>query len=144
MIGLDTNILVRYLTQDDPKQSQAATRLIETELSARQPGFITLVVLVEVYWVLERLYGAQPAEIVDALADMLDVAHWQFQERACVQAALEDWRKVQTSKAKQVQPQLQPRLPDILIAHLARKFGCQRIVSFDKAAVRSAGMSLLV
>lgn len=140
MIGLDTSVLVRYLTQDDPKQSQAATRLIETELSVRQPGFIALVVLVELYWVLERLYGARPAEIVDTLADMLDVAHWQFQERACVQAALEDWRRVQTTRARQPQP----HLPDILIAHLARKFGCERIVSFDKAAVRSAGMSLLV
>ena len=134
MIGLDTNVLVRYLTQDDPDQALLATQLIETRLSDKEPGFISLVVLVELYWVLERLYGARPAEIVDTIADMLDVTQLQFQERETVQSALEDWRLRKTSKAQ---------LPDVLIAQLARKFGCTQVVSFDKAAVRSAGMTLL-
>ena len=47
MIGLDTNVLVRYMAQDDPKQSAVATRLIEKELSSAEPGFISLVVLAE-------------------------------------------------------------------------------------------------
>ena len=57
MIGLDTNVLVRYLVQDEANQSARATRLIERELSEREPGFIGLIVLVETCWVLKRLYG---------------------------------------------------------------------------------------
>jgi len=55
MIGLDTNVLVRYLAQDEPNQAARATRLIEEELSVAEPGFISLVVLVELCWVLKRL-----------------------------------------------------------------------------------------
>jgi len=58
MTGLDTNVLVRYLAQDDARQSAIATRWIEEELSPSQPGFVSLVVLVEVCWVLQRLYSA--------------------------------------------------------------------------------------
>ena len=58
MIGLDTNVLVRYLAQDDPAQSAKVNRLIESELNERHPGFISLIVLVETCWVLKRLYGA--------------------------------------------------------------------------------------
>lgn len=57
MIGLDTNILVRYLTQDDPRQAREATDLIENRLSQEEPGFINVVVMVETAWVLERAYG---------------------------------------------------------------------------------------
>jgi hypothetical protein len=63
MIGLDTNVLVRYLTQDDPDQAARATRVVEQELTADTPGFIGLVVLVETAWVLQRLYRASAEEI---------------------------------------------------------------------------------
>ena len=71
MIGLDTNVLVRYLAQDDPKQALQATRLIEHELTAATPGFISLVVLAELCWVLTRLYGASPDEIKQTVEDLL-------------------------------------------------------------------------
>ena len=54
LIGLDTNVLVRYLAQDDRVQAARAVRLVERELSQRQPGYISLVVLVETCWVLKR------------------------------------------------------------------------------------------
>jgi predicted nucleic acid-binding protein len=57
MIGLDTNVLVRYMAQDDPIQSKLATDLIERRLADRDPGFISIVAMTETAWVLERAYG---------------------------------------------------------------------------------------
>ena len=51
MIGLDTNVLVRYIMQDDPEQSPKATELIES-LTGENPGYITMVSVIELYWVL--------------------------------------------------------------------------------------------
>jgi predicted nucleic-acid-binding protein len=61
MIGLDTNILVRYLVQDDAIQSPRATQIIEHQLTEEQPGFISLVTMVETVWVLDRFYGLSNA-----------------------------------------------------------------------------------
>ena len=63
MIGLDTTILVRYLAQDDPVQSAAATEIIERRLTEDNPGFISIVAMVETVWVLDRAYGLAAAEI---------------------------------------------------------------------------------
>ncbi len=57
MIGLDTNVLVRYIVRDDEKQSQAATRLIESKCTVDAPGLVNLIVLCELAWVLTRGYG---------------------------------------------------------------------------------------
>ena len=71
MIGLDANVLVRYLTQDHPDQAARATRVVEQELAEDAPGFIGLVVLVELAWVLQRLYRASPEEIRETATDLL-------------------------------------------------------------------------
>ena len=57
MIGLDTNVLVRYLTQDDPQQSARANNLIETQCTKNEPGWIALIVLCELVWVLRGAYN---------------------------------------------------------------------------------------
>jgi predicted nucleic-acid-binding protein len=57
MIGLDTNIFVRYLAQDDPVQSPKASELIERQLTEENPGFLSVVVMTETVWVLDRAYG---------------------------------------------------------------------------------------
>ena len=57
MIGLDTNVVVRYLTQDDAVQSAKAIELFERGLSEEQPGFVSVVAMVETAWVLELVYG---------------------------------------------------------------------------------------
>lgn len=57
MTGLDTNVLVRYIVQDDPKQSKLATECIEQRCTSESPGFVNLVVLCELTWVLARGYG---------------------------------------------------------------------------------------
>lgn len=66
MIGLDTNVLVRYIMQDDPKQSPKATRLVES-LTSEQPGFMPLVAIVELVWVLSSSYRLDREQLVEAL-----------------------------------------------------------------------------
>ena len=67
MIGLDTNILVRYLTQDDPVQSRAATELIDRRLISENPGFASIVAITETAWMLDRAYGLADYEIAAAI-----------------------------------------------------------------------------
>jgi len=134
MVGLDTNVLVRYLAQDDVKQSAAATRLIESGLSDRVPGYLSVVVVVELCWVLQRLYAASAAEVAESIDDMLAMPVFVFQEREAVQAAVGRVRARGGSRLG---------LPDVLIAELAMRAGCDQVMSFDRNAVRSAGMTLL-
>ncbi|CAN7377824.1 type II toxin-antitoxin system VapC family toxin [Variovorax sp. LjRoot84] len=134
MIGLDTNVLVRYLAQDDPRQSASATRFIETRLSERSPGFISLVVLVELCRVLERIYSATPREIGETISDLLETPRFHLQQREVVQQAVRRFQDKKAGKAG---------FADLLIAQIALDEGCSSIVSFDRGAVRTAGMTLL-
>ena len=134
MTGLDTNVLVRYLAQDEPRQAAAATRLIEEELVVASPGFVSLVVLVELCWVLRRLYAARPAEIRETVSDLVAMPQLRVERRDVVQAALRRTGAGKTARGG---------LVDVLIAEIAQAEGCSRIVSFDKMAVRDAGMTLL-
>lgn len=130
MIGLDTNVIVRYLAQDDPAQSARATRLIERELDEREPGYVSLIVLVETCWVLRRLYGATATELRDTVRDLLDARQLAVENRVVVARALT------RAVADGVD------IADALIAEGAAHAGCARTVTFDKAAVK-AGMMLL-
>ena len=135
MIGLDTNVLVRYLAQDDVKQAAAATRLIEKELTASRQGFISLVVLSELCWVLSSIYSATTEELVATVQDLLNTPQFQVERREAVQAAIARLKTSPTRKAG---------LVDALIAAIAESEGCTGTVTFDKAAVRAVGMTLLV
>lgn len=128
MIGLDSNVLVRYLAQDDVAQAARASRLIERELTERSPGFISLIVLVETCWVLKRLYGITPAEIVETVRDLLDARQLVIENRSAVT------RTLTRTKSGDI--------ADGLIAEIAHQAGCTRIVTFDRKAMRS-GMTLL-
>ena len=71
MIGLDTNVIVRYLAQDDPRQAAAATRLIEGSLTAETRGFVSIVTLVEVVWVISSNYRGARAAVAEILEGLL-------------------------------------------------------------------------
>mgnify|MGYP001600931328 CR=1 FL=1 len=71
MIGIDTNVLVRYLTQDDPVQSPRARHIIEQWFTVDRPGFISLVALAETVWVLGRSYAMSPAAIAEIVQNLL-------------------------------------------------------------------------
>ena len=134
MVGLDSNVIVRYLAQDDPKQSALASRFIERKLTAAHPGFISLVVLVETCWVLRSLFSVDEDELVSTLQDMLNTAQFHFERRDVVMAAIGQREVSQGRKAG---------FADLLIAQLAKAAGCTHTVTFDKTAARSAGMRLL-
>jgi predicted nucleic-acid-binding protein len=130
MTGLDTNVLVRYLAQDDAAQSARASRLIERELTEREPGFIGLVVLVETCWVLKRLYGATAAELRETVRDLLDTRQFVIEQRTVVLRALARLGDGAVD------------LANALIAEGAAEAGCARTVTFDKQSTR-LGMELL-
>ena len=71
MTGLDTNVLVRYFAQDDPIQSRKAVEIIERRLTEDEPGFVSVVTMVETVWVLSRVYGLRDHEIVRVVEGML-------------------------------------------------------------------------
>lgn len=130
MIGIDTNVLVRYIAQDDPAQSKKATALIERECSESSPGFVGLVVLVEVVWVAESCYQASREDVARMVRQILGSRQLIVQDAETVWQAL---RLFEQGKAD---------FADGLIERSASAAGCSRTVTFDKDAAKS-GMSLL-
>ena len=131
MIGLDTNVIVRYLAQDDPRQSQAATRLFERTLSAEQPGFVSLIALCELAWVLADCYEADKARIRDVLEGLLGSKQIVVEETDLVWKALRAWEKSSAD------------FSDALMEQVMVAQGCDKSVTFDKAAARLPTFSLL-
>ena len=130
MIGLDTNVVVRYLTQDDPKQAALANRVIERELTENRPGFLGIIVLVETVSVLRRLYAVRSEEIHEMVAGLLGSPAIVIENRAVVAAALARARQQACDFA------------DAIIASTAAAAGCEQVMTFDRRAAR-AGMTLL-
>ena len=131
MIGLDTNILVRYLAQDDPLQSPKATELIERQLTADNPAFVSLVAMVETAWVLERAYGLSDRAIAAAIERMLQAEVLVVENEQEVFTAMIALKERRGSFA------------DALIGALGDKAGCARTLTFDRQALRLAGFELL-
>ncbi len=127
MIGLDTNVLVRYIAQDDAKQSARATTLINS-LSSENPGFITLVALVELVWVMKSCYNATKEEIVAILETLMRTQELVVEN---AETAIRALTVFSGSKAD---------FSDCLIERSAQKAGCEYTVTFDGNAVKAAGM----
>lgn len=130
MIGLDTNVLVRYIMQDDPRQSPKAARLIEA-LDAENPGFVTVISVVELYWVLTSCYGLHGQDVKRALETLLRAKQIVVDRADQVLRAL---RVFDDGKAD---------FADCLIERIASLAGCAETWTFDAAAAKHAGMSLL-
>lgn len=131
MIGLDTNVVVRYLAQDDPKQSAAASRLFERVLTPDNRGFIPLVVLCELAWVLAECYGADRVRIRQAIDGFLVAKQVAVESPDVVRRALRAWDESAADFA------------DALIGEVARGNGAGKTVTFDRAAAKLAGFELL-
>lgn len=131
MIGLDTNVLVRYIMQDDPKQSSTATRLIEA-LTGESPGFVPIVTLVELVWVLESSYGLDRMEVAAVLERLLRSKEITLDRAELLLPALRAFRAGSADFA------------DCLIARIAQAAGCAETVTFDLRAAKTAGMRALV
>ena len=130
MIGLDTNVLVRYIMQDDPRQSAKATMLIES-LDVDRPGFIGLVSVVELVWVLTSCYELTNDQVKQALDILLRTKQIVVDRADQVLRAL---RVFETGKAD---------FADCLIERTAAAAGCEQTMTFDVSAARHAGMTLV-
>ena len=130
MIGLDTNVLVRYIMQDDAKQSLLATRLVES-LSAAAPGFMPLVSVVELAWVLSSAYELNRAQLIEAFEGLLRTKEIVVDRAETVWKAL---RVFQSGNAD---------FADCLIERSAASAGCDRTMTFDRSAVNGCGMTLV-
>jgi len=119
MIGLDTNILVRYLTQDDPEQSSLANAEIEKALSAEVIFFIADIVMCELVWVLETAYRCDCREIVPILENILRTKQFHFENKELLWKSLADYRNKKGDFA------------DHLIGHASHKAGCSETLTFD-------------
>lgn len=127
MIGLATNVLVRYLTEDDPVQSPRAIELIEHHLTVEDPGFITVVAMAETVWVLAKVYRFTVEELAAAVERMLAA------ETLLVEC------EQQVFEAMIALRQGQGTFADALIGALCRRAGCLEIATFDRAALRLPG-----
>jgi predicted nucleic-acid-binding protein len=131
VIGLDTNVLVRYLAQDDPVQSGQATELIERRLSGENPGFVSVVAMVETAWVLDRAYHLADHEIAAAIERMLQADILVVENEQEVFTAMTALKEGRGSFA------------DAIIAALAAAAGCSRTLTFDRKALRLPGFELV-
>ena len=130
MIGLDTNIVVRYLTHDDAAQTATAVRLVDS-LSRDSPGFLSLIVIVELVWVLEVSYRFKKSEIEHVLDTLLRSKELVIERAEIVWQAL---RKFSASRAD---------FADCLIERCGHAAECQYTASFDQNAASAVGMKLV-
>jgi predicted nucleic-acid-binding protein len=131
MIGLDTNVLIRYLTQDDPVRSAKATEILERRLTLKNPGFVSVVAMVETVWVLDRAYGQTAQEIATAVERLLQVEVLAVENEQQVFTAMVALKQGRGSFA------------DALLAELGARVGCTRTLTFDQKAVRLPAFELV-
>ncbi len=132
MIGLDTNVLLRYLVQDDPAQSPKATEVIERRLSMENAGFVSLVFILEIVWILGSLYKRTREQIADHVEMILAADTLEVQNEQEVYQAVVALRNGSGT------------FQDALIGALGSWRGCSATLTFDQgAAKRLNGFQLL-
>jgi predicted nucleic-acid-binding protein len=127
MIGLDTNVVVRYLAQDDPVQSPKATLIFERRLTEQDSGFISLVTMVETVWVLDTVYGLTAQEIAQAVERMLQADTLVVQNEQEVFTAMVALKSGRGS------------FGDALVGALGAWVGCDATLTFDRKVGRLEG-----
>lgn len=131
MIGLDTNVLVRYITQDDAVQAAAAAKLIDGNCHIDDPGFVALVVLAELCWVLQRSYGYDREQVTAVLTTLLTASELRVEARQQAWAALRQFERGSADYA------------DYLIGECGAHAGCTTTWTFDRRAAQAGSHTLL-
>jgi len=129
MLGIDTNVLVRFLVRDDEAQYEQARRLIRRELQAGQPVFVSQLVLLETEWVLRSRYSLDKEAISSVISGLLDAIDVQLEDEPSVEAALNIWANSTAGFA------------DCLIGVRNRRLGCRSTATFDAKAAKLPGFS---
>lgn len=127
MLGLDTNVLVRFLVQDDAEQFARARRLIKREVGQTEPVLVSLLVLLETEWVLRSRYALPKADILGVFSSLLEAAELEFEDEAAVEEAVFTWRDSPAQFA------------DCLINARHRRLGCRATATFDSKAAKLPG-----
>lgn len=130
MIALDTNVIVRFLVQDDPAQATIAGAMIDS-LTADDPGYLCREVMVELVWVLERAYRYSRAEVATALEALLSATELEIEAADDAGPALHHYRDGGAGFA------------DLMIASAARRAGAAELVTFDRRAAENPGVCLI-
>lgn len=131
MLGLDTNVLVRFLVRDDEAQFEKANRLIRREVNAKEDLLVSLMVLLETEWVLRSRYGLAKAEIIVAISGLLEATQVRFEDEAAVEEALHVWKDSAADFA------------DCLIGSHNRRLGCRATATFDAKAMKLPAFMVL-
>jgi predicted nucleic-acid-binding protein len=131
LIGLDTNVVIRYLVQDDKKQSAAATRFIEKSLTTDVPGYINHITLCEIVWVLQRCYDVTKEQLRDIIEGLLTT------KQLIVENVEVAWKALRAYDANSAD------FCDALIGQANIHSGCEHTVTFDKKAASLPGFDLL-
>lgn len=124
MIGLDTNVLVRYIVEDDPVQEKLARNVLEKRCTSATPGFVSLVVICELVWVLQRAYTCSREQIAEVLLNLL------LTETILVENHETAWQAYCDYIAGTAE------YADCLISRLNRTNGCTTTLTFDRKAAR--------
>jgi predicted nucleic-acid-binding protein len=124
MIGIDTNILARYLVQDDVRQSELATHFIEIECSPENPAVINGVVICELVWVLESCYDYSRIVIAPVIEKILTTRQFRILQLDIIRQALYGYKNEGADFA------------DHYIAHMNKMSGCSYTLTFDKKAAK--------
>lgn len=130
MIGLDANVLIRYIMQDDVKQSPLATRLVES-LTMESPGFLPLVAVVEIAWVLSSAYELSRPQLMDAFEILLRT------KELVVEGGETVWKSLRLLRSTCGD------FADCLIACSANAAGCAKTMTFDRGAAKNGSMTLV-
>jgi predicted nucleic-acid-binding protein len=127
MLGIDPNVLVRFLVRDDEAQFEKARKLIKREVAAERRVFISLLVLLETEWVLRSRYSLPKSLIIAAISGLLDASDVRFEDEAAIEEALFIWRDATADFA------------DCLIGAKNRRLGCRATATFDVKASKLPG-----
>ena len=127
MLGVDTSVIVRYLTRDDKSQFEKARRLIDRELARGEPVLLSLLVLLETEWVLRSRYELAKEDIVTAFSALLDTADLAFEDEPSVESAVYSWKDSAADFA------------DCLIAARNRRLRYRATATFDGKALKVPG-----
>lgn len=131
MIGIDTNVLVRYIVQDDPEQAALATHLIEGQCTADVPGFVNSIVLCELVWVLARAYNYEKSVISAVLQQLFSSAELCVEQPELAWTALREYERGNAD------------FSDYLISQRNHAHGCNTTVTFDRKAANAKFSQLL-
>jgi predicted nucleic-acid-binding protein len=131
MLGIDTNVLVRYLVKDDARQTKAAKLAVEQAAANGQPLALSLLALMETEWVLRSRYGFDKTTVVSTIKTLLETADIAIEYEGVVEHGLYLYENGSAD------------FTDCLMLAHYRRIGCESMLTFDTSAAKLPGAELL-